>query len=121
MHIITLPKQSIYTLHTLSKTVAKITGYRCKLSKYKEMIYLLKLSSLVKHQRIRMLFSQFITQLNIEQLRGLLQSGIRLPVKIVQKVQQPFWLSTAKIAYYKVKTAFDSIQKKLTDSLLLAS
>ena len=121
MHIITLPKHAIYMLHTLSKSVTKMTGYRCKLSRSKELIHLLKLASLVKNQRIRGQFFQFLEQLDIEQLKSLLRSGIRLPLKLIKKVQQPFWVQASKIALKKVKVIAASIQDRFTGNPLLAN
>lgn len=121
MHIITLPKHAIYMLHTLSKSVTKMTGYRCKLSRSKELIHLLKLASLVKNQRIRGQFFQFLEQLDSEQLKSLLHSGIRLPVKLIKRVQQPFWIKASKAVFEKIKIAATDIQSKLTGNLLLAN
>lgn len=121
MHIITLPRHAIYMLHTLSKSVTEITGYRCKLSRSKELVHLLKLASLVKNQRIRGQFSQFLAQLDIEQLKSLLRSGIRIPLQLIKKVRQPFWANAFNAAYKKVKTVFTGIQNQSTGNLLLAN
>lgn len=121
MHIITLPKQAIYGLHTLSKSVTEMTGYRCKLSRSKELVHLLKLASLVKNQRIRGQFFRFLAQLNIEQLKSLLRSGVRLPLKFIEKVQQPFWVKASNAVCEKIKAAFADMQSKFIGNLLLAN
>ena len=121
MHAITLPKHAIYMLHTLSKSVTEITGYRCKLSRSKELIHLLKLASLVKNRRIRGQFSRFLSQLDIEQLKSLLRSGIQLPVKLIKKVQQPFWLRASSTLVERTKSTLAKIQRKLIDNPLLAN
>ena len=121
MHIITLPKQAIYTLHTLSKTVAQITGYRCKLSRTKEMIHILKLSSLAKHPRIQTLYYRFLSQLDIEQLQRLLKAGVLIPSKMLPVVEQTTWQNALNIAHEKVKATYSKALKLFTGNLSLAN
>jgi len=121
MHIITLPKQAIYTLHTLSKTLTQLTGYRCKLSRTKELIHILKLSSLAKHPRIHSLYLRFLSQLDTEQLQYLLKAGVQIPSRMLKVVEQTPWQSAFNLAHDTIKSTYNKARKMLTGNLLLAS
>lgn len=91
MQVITLSKQAIYTLHTLSKSVSRVTGFRCKLSRPKQLMCLLKLASMTKNERIRAQFIHFLSCLDKEQIKKLIRYGVRLPRNIMQSFKQPLW------------------------------
>ena len=121
MHIITLPKEAIYTLHTLSKTLTQLTGYRCKLSRYKELIHILKLSSLARHPRIQSLYLRFLSQLDIEQLQHLFKAGVQIPSKMLPVVELTTWQNALNIAHEKVKVTYSKALKLFTGNLSLAN
>lgn len=121
MQIITLPKKAIYMLHTLSKSVSVMTGYRCRLSRSKELVHLLRLASLAKNQNISAQFLQFLSQLDKEQLKSLLRSGIKMPLEFIKKVKPPFWTSVSNTIDKNIKATITNIQDKFIGNLLLAS
>lgn len=113
MKIITLPKQAIYLLHNLSKSVKSITGYRCRLSHSKELIHLLQLASITKNQTVKKQFFRFLILLDTEQLKRLTHSGIRLPLVLLKKIRQPIWANAFNILQKAGKAVAKSSCKNL--------